>query len=318
MFEAEEQGRDAFQRRDSWWRLQYEIVEEPQPPAPNEPAALVIKALPDSKLEWYDPLHTGEPPPKQGTHRKYEHEHQSTPHMHLARLDLASQDEVLGFVNTWGLLGLWEVPDYQGFHPLVHPDRGFHEEFGETRAPFSRWYLDERYMSLPPSHPDYLRRYCEPFCSFISAAKAFQSDAVFAIEAMKEGDPQSEAQARFTLQGHRMAPAYDKDSGTCKLGWHCHSLYDWIRLRYVLDMTTPNGIRRCGRCGKVFISSDPRTLYCNNACRSAKTSERTRARQRALQLYSEGVGIEEVAARLESKPETVAGWVSDLTNRKED
>jgi hypothetical protein len=128
------QSVDFFQQPSGWWHFKYEIVEEPQPPAPNEPAALVIKALPDSKLEWYDPLHTGEPPPKQGTHRKYEHEHQSTPHMHLARLDLASQDEVLGFVNTWGLLGLWEVPDYQGFHPLVHPDRGFHEEFGSRNT----------------------------------------------------------------------------------------------------------------------------------------------------------------------------------------
>ncbi len=41
------------------------------------------------------------------------------PHEHLARINLADEDEILNFANRWGLLGLWEVSRYKKWQPTA-------------------------------------------------------------------------------------------------------------------------------------------------------------------------------------------------------
>jgi hypothetical protein len=269
MFEAEEQGRDAFQRRDSWWRLQYEIVEEPQPPESHEPTVPVITALEESELEWYDPLHEGELPAIQGAYRDEDSAYQSTPHMHLARLDLSSRDAILEFVNKWGLLGLWEVPEYRNLEPFLaeekKPPKGFEDR------PCSGWYLSERYRPSPEGvNPSgkYLHTFCEPLETFCAAAGAYQRDVDRAVRAAEEGNTWEapEVCRLFTLHGCQLAPVYDKDASKWELGGQCRSLLDWIRFRTVLDMVAPHRIRKCPGCGRVFVPANKRAKYCNRAC----------------------------------------------------
>ena len=71
----------------------------------------------DAIIEKYDPF-TSLPPSK-----KINADIDGTqfwgPHIHLMRLDIESDGEILNFVHRWGLLGLWKEHGYKDLQPKV-------------------------------------------------------------------------------------------------------------------------------------------------------------------------------------------------------
>lgn len=123
------------------------------------------------------------------------------------------------------------------------------------------------------------------------------------------------------LEG-RLSPKvlWDTDYTHLNLHFMPESLIGALWLQFAQAIDGNKTYRRCDECRAWFELSPEvaRTTkrFCSNACRVKAYRERKAA---ARQLHSEGVDIEEIANRLDSDPETVAGWVPDTEgNTKED
>jgi hypothetical protein len=123
------------------------------------------------------------------------------------------------------------------------------------------------------------------------------------------------------LEG-RLSPRvlWGKDYTHLNLYFMPNSLIGALWLQFAQAIDGNKTYRRCDECRGWFELSPEvaRTTkrFCSNACRVKAYRER---KATARQLHSEGVGIEGIANRLDSDPETVAGWVSGIEgNTKED
>jgi hypothetical protein len=120
----------------------------------------------------------------------------------------------------------------------------------------------------------------------------------------------------------RLSPKvlWGKDYTHLNLYFMPNSLIGALWLQFAQAIDGNKTYRRCDECRAWFELSPEvaRTTkrFCSNACRVKAYRER---KATARQLHSEGVGIEGIANRLDSDPETVAGWVSGIEgNTKED
>lgn len=120
----------------------------------------------------------------------------------------------------------------------------------------------------------------------------------------------------------RLSPKvlWDTDYAHLNLYFMPNSLIGALWLQFAQAIDGNKTYRRCDECRAWFELSPEvaRTTkrFCSNACRVKAYRNR---KATARQLHSKGVRIEEIATRLDSDPETVAGWVSDTEgNTKEE
>ncbi|MDR9755788.1 MAG: hypothetical protein RJR35_03445 [Thermoanaerobacterales bacterium] len=131
-----------------------------------------LSAVRDSKPEWYQPTEYRSPEIRPNKPKDWN----IAPHLHLANLNLEKQDEILEFVNCWGLLGLWNVKgEGWGFSEWPWPYVGEKPEMyqeGMFGNKYSSRYINPYYENKKGGY--YLHRYREPLDAFIFAAKRFQ------------------------------------------------------------------------------------------------------------------------------------------------
>ncbi len=311
---AEREAEPAFPWGTHWWRCKYEIQKAPR--GEWEPEVWCIVAVPEldadgtfRKPEWYDVFTEwrANAPAKQPKERDSA-EQDYAPHVALARLNPWNEQEVLRFVNRWGLLGLWEVESYKHRKPMLAPDKpGPTSIFSEYKEKHSGWYIwDEFYQQS--SKGLYMHSFCEPVALFAEAAEEYQR-LHYLLAAAKGSDVPPELLARFIEAGddhdallnpqaaareaeHRLSgwvhecahprPIYDAQKHAWQFGWECNSLLGWIYLMTFLDLVEGRGFKRCARrnCGRLFIPTRPNDTYCSTACGTAERQARHQERKR--------------------------------------
>ncbi|MGE5483678.1 MAG: hypothetical protein ACM3X4_01530 [Ignavibacteriales bacterium] len=309
--------RDVFGPQYGWWRLKethkgmigdYRMIPETTPSGEY----VRIVALPESEFEWYNPLEDKWSPSEQkrkphGKRQRTQPEgpnsmdQQYAPHVHLARIDPDSEEDMLNFVLSWGLLGLWKVPSYREKSPALAPDKGFKESLFSDRI--SQWYIYKPYEGQPGKQ---FHQYCEPVDLFAEAVRDYQqlceriqdtrSLPVEAYE-VKNGvlritkpeqnlalpiDAPYDVEQLFLLNDVHPIPLYDYKERHWGLGWDCPSLLHWIYLRTLLDLLGGHGIRRCAHtnCGRFFLAHGSRDRFCSASCGDAAAQADSRRRKR--------------------------------------
>lgn len=254
----------------AWFRLQYELVEE---------EGITYIAATDKPFDpqngWYQPLDYV-PPKKQPARPKG---WEDWPHLHLARLKVENPEEVLQFVNRWGLLGLWNVRDYKDWSPLGESEtyqvRG---KKGVFEAYFSMHYINPAYEGR--RGPYNLHRYREPLAAFQEAVEKFQRFVALAHGEKPEGyrhapktpqDRKSEAQDilnRYLADCSPVTWYIAKPQEQWATYWQAPSLLHCCYLLVWLDLTGLREYRKCQHkpCNRFFLSTRPNVDYCSLRC----------------------------------------------------
>ncbi|MEW6229815.1 MAG: hypothetical protein AB1700_17270, partial [Bacillota bacterium] len=341
---VEREAEPAFPWGTHWWRCKYEIQEAPR--GEWAPEVRCIVAVPEldadgtfRKPEWRDVFTEwrAKAPAKQPK-RPDGAEWDYAPHVALARLDPWNEQEVLRFVNRWGLLGLWAVESYKHRKPMLAPDKPGPTRFLSDEEEHSGWYIwDEFYQQS--SKGLYMHSFCEPMTLFAEAAEEYQR-LHYLLAAAKGSDvprewldrfievgddheallnPQAAArEAEYRLSGwlHECAHLrliYDAEKKAWLFGWQCNSLLGWVYLLTFLDLVQGRTFRRCARrnCGRLFIPTRPNAMYCSDACRNAEHQACHRERNpkpSGLRKSSKSLaGSPDAAARGRESSESLVG-----------
>lgn len=252
-----------------WFRLEYELVEE------NGETYIAATGRPfDIQKALYQPFDlppvTKQPLRPEGW--------QEWPHLHLARLNAKSSEEILGFVNRWGLLGLWNVENYCEWRPPgeeYEPYRVRGVKFSHETW-FSKHFANPVYKN---SREHKLHLYREPLEAFVWAAEEFQHFVTLANGEKPEGyryvsekpeDRKNEAQDILNryLAGCRPVSWYTAKPEQWATHWQAPSLLHYCYLLMWFDLTGLRQYRRCQHrpCGGVFIATRPNVDYCSTRC----------------------------------------------------
>jgi hypothetical protein len=276
---------EAFTEMSLWFRSKYELTEIN--------GVTFISPTSSHGIAFYNPFE--EKPleylPKTGR------EHlESCPHVALARINLEDMKEILGFVNKWGLLGLWEFPDILE---------------GDSKLDGYKYAFDEIFKH-PHKKGKAARR--EPLHLFIKAANEFQnyvSDHTqyndlkqnlalssakhnkILDDLLKIGEMDSLDVIKNTAEKHKISKRiineviqiyklsislfirtkkylencsplalFTGSPAKDKTGWNFNSLLSAIYLKTTLDKP----FQQCPKCRKLYISYVPTNKYCNISC----------------------------------------------------
>lgn len=249
-----------------WFRLEYGLAEE------NGITYIAATGRPfDIREALYQPLDL--PPVTKQPNRPEEWQH--WPHLHLARLDARSSEEILGFVNRWGLLGLWNVEGYRKWRPAGEEYKPYRVK--GVKLLHGAWF--SRHFISPAHENSRYEAYREPLEAFIGAAKEFQRFVVLANGEKPEGyryapknpeDRKSEAQDILNryLDGCRPVSWYTAKPEQWSTHWQAPSLLHYCYLLMWLDLTGLRQYRRCKHrpCERFFIATRPNVDYCSTRC----------------------------------------------------
>lgn len=243
----------------SWYRTQYKFEEKVR-------FNYIVATEGIQKEEWYQPFNV-EIPEKQPCHPN---EWNTIPYIHLARLNVEKPEDILDFVNRWGLLGLWKVKEYCEWprpwladlesKPL-HIDKNF-------KIAFSGHYINNKFKGK-----SYYLRFQEPVAAFARAAKEYQ----YMYDLLKgDVDQKSEAEGFFNKYLSDCFPVtWYIDKWTTH--WQTPSLLHTCYLLLWTDVLALRKYRRCQnqRCNKIFLLSRRGEDYCSFRCKeNAKRNNR--------------------------------------------
>lgn len=195
----------------------------------------------------------------------YPEEWNFLPHLNLARLDLDKLEDIIAFVNRWGLLGLWKVKEYQEWSfPLY--ERSFYTDKA-TRERFSTHYLNPVFINA--RRRLHYHRYQEPLPAFIKAVQEYKNFTV-----LLEGDADDKSDAEFLLNKYIMdchpVTRYITDT---KEQWFSHwqtpSLLHTCYLLRWMDLVNLRDYKRCQHkpCSNIYIAERPNEKYCSFRCK---------------------------------------------------
>jgi hypothetical protein len=228
------------------------------------------------EVTYYDPLEIG------NLHKrpKYPEGNENSPAMALARLDVEDRNEIIKFVNKFGLLGLW-------FHPNYSEANGL-EEIGESsfmdNTRYSNWYRHPKKSGI--------YAWMEPLMLFKKAAHDFQQflESVTAVEEREEPDPERiysipvELHWREQLKSIHPAPVWKGNKW--EWGWEYRSLLSALYLKVFINKKAGKVIRRCIRrgCGKFFETDHPEKGPCSDSCKGAYHTANSKNRKYKQEL----------------------------------
>lgn len=242
----------------SWFRLKYTLKEH------NGIEYLVAEG--ETKHEFYQPL--GAQPPKKNYRNGqpyYPEEWNCLPHINLARIDLNKPEDILGYVNNWGLLGLWKVKEYREWSfPLY--ERSFYTDKA-TGEVYSLHYINPAYKDARSRF--YYHRYQEPLDVFIKAAQEYKN-----LMSLLEGDADDKSYAQDLLNKY-ITDCYPVTSYITepKEQWFSHwqtpSLLHTCYLLRWMDLISLKDYKRCQHktCSNVYIAERPNEKYCSIRCK---------------------------------------------------
>lgn len=287
-------GSDLMEWGGVWRRCQYEIVSR----SAGKVTVPLIAPVPGSPVEDCSPLQYGrgdywkEGYGKEKHQREKPDEPERPPHEALIDLDLNDKNAICNFCNTYGLLGLREIPVWKREAPSGAPSKmpidieevkgGLPSELvlrlKAEYSPediYSGWY---DYPGIEGGHDLYRR--CEPLEVFIKAAAQYQ-EAVNKIFQAKESADEKTIQwilidlmlTSWKAGGCNPYPVYKNRKW--QMGWSVRSLLEACYLRITLDLTEGKGkYRRCNykKCNRIFLAHNIQ-YYCSVRCRKNHTSD---------------------------------------------
>jgi hypothetical protein len=213
---------------------------------------------------------------------------ENSPHVHLANIDVNNQDEILHFVNTWGLLGLWRVQKYSEAFTLP----GKILNVGLDGERYSSWFenLHVKFGKL---------RWMEPLPIFRQAVIDYQTlfkELEYARNAIIEPDSIVNTELKFKqmLSGITVKPRWDNKTRDWAMDWEFKSLLDLIYLRTLFDFQNKS-FARCirERCSKVFVNTKSSNQFCSDQCKSRYYVEQKRKRDKINALKSHFPEVDE-------------------------
>jgi hypothetical protein len=203
-------------------------------------------------------------------------------------INVENVDEILNFVNTWGLLGLLRVNKYS--EAAVLPGKIL--SVGLEREQFSRWY---EYLPVNAGK----LRWMEPLQIFKQAASDYQTlfkELEYARNAVKEPDSIVNTELIFKqmLSGITVRPRWDNITRDWTMDWEFKSLLDLIYLRTLLDFQNKS-FARCIRegCSKVFVNTKSSNQFCSDQCKSRHYVEQKRKREKINAIKSHFPAVDE-------------------------
>lgn len=217
------------------------------------------------------------------------------PHLHLANLNIDKDEkttikEVLGFVNRWGLLGLWDTK--YSSHKEDFLNRSFLPKDISFEAFHSNSILNRNKIGKSDLTNNKLPKlntwvYQEPLALFIEAVKEFQELTSFIAEQRYKTDlyfllihkPNIERKLKMqnllNLFIKECNPITALTTEEWISHWNTPSLLHSCYLSLWMDLTALRKYSRCKhkKCNKVFLITDSEQEYCSVLCyRAAKRS----------------------------------------------
>lgn len=297
--------KDAFEPTNYWQRGKYVLEEQ-------EAGVLVLTAKSREPFERYEVgyYYNGfdfQP----GSH---DFQEGKAPHVDLLNLDIENHDAILGFVNKWGLLGLWADPKYAKGIPgdwtelrQIKPIMPLGGYFDYTKPTM---YMSEWYEHPHKQGP---RRWQEPLEWFQKAVKEFQD----LNQKLRQDENSFLGALWFNDKLKAVSPQmwWNDEQRRWVMSWRFSSLLSVMYLQLALDLIGGR-LRKCQnrRCGKYYLEHEKKeTKYCSIPCGGNSRSSKNRLKNKKRRLYSEfpHVAHEQIDACVE---EMIRQGVTDIRN----
>lgn len=248
----------------AWFQLDYSLEEKG--------GIFYIVAKENSRPEYYQPLEAQPPKNKKG--RPYKQPHypegwNELPHIHLARINTEKTEDILEFVNRWGLLGLWRVEKYREWPWPLHVDSKKQSIYQgkPLEGKFLKCYINPTFENKKSEF--YPHRFQEPLPVFIEAVKEFQD-----LFTLLEGDVNQKSEAqdllnKYIRECYPVAWHITEPKEQWISHWQTPSLLHACYLLTWLDLIAVCKYRRCKyyHCQKIFIVKHPGEEYCSFRCK---------------------------------------------------
>lgn len=231
----------------------------------------IIRAKVGSSFNFYSPIEF------QGNFRNSQPKKREIlePHTHLANVNLKKEEEIINFVNKWGLLGLWKDENFKIRNPFLAPKKNLVEH--PLGKPFSPYYLLSTYY--PKEKFSFLEKFCEPLELFEEAASQFQ-ELYKMLSQEKSPELIFHIVDSFKLEGAKTKPLFNNKRDRWDFGWECNCLYHWCYLLSYLDLVEGSIFKRCAfrSCSSFFSAFNPKAKYCSQTCKESAKKARQRKR----------------------------------------
>ncbi len=246
--------------------------------------------------------------------------------------------QALGGLSSWYLepMATW----WRYFPALALGEDAFDYPEPDTAEFWQRVQLEPDFTchDLPsPAQPEFWNHYAEPLDFFLREAAAFSA----ALGGVRRRD--EDALAKSVLEPMRQAPARwpglrhepdaheeslrrllafvtpdlvpdASDPDRYRARWSSATLLSTLAFMAYRDLTGGARLTACRRCGRLFVARRDDRLYCSPRC---KATEKKRCQrhpellEEALRLHSKGLGVEEIASRLQLGEKRIAAWLRD-------
>lgn len=280
--------RESFQ----WWRARFELV--------KDGSVWVIRPDIESTVGFYNPLKEGERPAKQ-LRRPNDTEQEWGPHVHLARVK--GEEDILRFVNKWGLLGLWEIKRYSENANLAGNKGTVNHPIKDMV--YSKWFL----WDLPHDKKipyKFLVCHQEPLWLVETAVEEYQTWCENLLISREE-----KSASNFEIPGCTPTIVNNPTTNSWELYWGINSLYEAIHLRYALELIEGNyGLRKCKRCNNHFVARLKTDVFCSERCQNNYfVSESKRKKKIAIELSKKGYTVEQIADQTGFSLDKITSWI---------
>jgi hypothetical protein len=229
---------------------------------------------------------------------------ENSPHMALLHLDTKNEDDIIKFVNRWGLLGLRFIEKYSraddlpSAHQDIIPNSTPSSRVNRDRFQvpvYSSWYED-RTKKTP-----YKRQ--EPLPMFVKAVLDYQ---LICNTLLKGNDFVCVMELNYFLEGVSPANYWieedeansgrEKVKGRWQAGWRFRSLLEALYLQFSLHLNA-GGIRQCKKkgCFNYFVQSQFDPDYCSKACKWNENNKNSQIKKKKEQIYIEFPSIDRIA-----------------------
>jgi hypothetical protein len=294
---------EAFTEMSLWFRSQYELIEVN--------GVIFISPIANNGIDYYDPFK--EKPLEYLPKTKKEHL-ESCPHVALARINLKDNEEILEFVNKWGLLGLWEIPKFLQCDFKLNQYKFNIDEIFEH--PHKRGKAAKReplhlFIQAASEYQNYISKYTQyeeglgnlslskekhdKILDDLSNEEGIDSQKVIKKIALKQKVSEQQIQNVIKiyissqllttnlneyLRNSSPQSYFSGSPAKNKSGWYFNSLLSAIYLKTSLDKP----FRHCEWCSELFISNNPINKYCSVRCGNNRRQKELNIKQRKQEL----------------------------------
>lgn len=293
--------RKAFEDLGFWFKMPYDVKEQN--------GRMMITSVGREEPSFYNPLNYSSLYNRPAT--SIEH-NTAAPYTALAKLDLEDMEEIKGFVNTWGLLGLWEEKKYNKYE-VSYSFRSLNKKgrhsYQEPLSIFKRAVEDyQQFVEEIINFNKLTKKNSENISDKTIAmivskmegneeltAKEFAKKYGFVtedVEAIIEEDTKGfllSLKEKEALVGLDKVDYWDVSKRTHISTWNTRSLLAAIYKATLDEYRKGKIFLHCDwmRCKVKFITDNPKNQYCSDRCRQNYHTYNSNVRKWKGKLRSE-------------------------------